>query len=105
MMMTFFTMRFPFFLEKLLRPQLSALQLSEKKDKYSPLRDLNQYGGPRLPAGRNPRHITRRNPAVGLLGASGIVSVRCGDTFAATNPLFLNWVGDAQYEPCAYPRA
>ena len=35
-------MRSPFFLEKLLRPRLSALQLSEKKDKYSPPRVLNQ---------------------------------------------------------------
>jgi hypothetical protein len=69
----------PFFLEKLLRPQFSVLQLSEKKDKYSPLRDLNQYGGL---VGKIARNIARAAPAVGRLGASGIVFVRCGDTFA-----------------------
>jgi hypothetical protein len=77
MMMTFFMIRTPFFLEKPLRPRLSDLQLSEKKDKYSPLRDLNQYG---WLVGKIARNIARAAPAVGRLGASGIVFVRCGDS-------------------------
>jgi len=85
-------MRSPFFLEKLLRPQLSALQLSEKKDKYSPPRVLNQYGGL---VGKIARNIARAAPAVGRLGASGIVFVRCGDFYAIP--------GRIRWEESAYP--
>ena len=42
-------------------------------------------------------------PAVGRGGASGIVVVRCGDTFAATNPLFKTGLVTLSINPAHTP--